>query len=54
MTDLGLVELRRGRQFGLGGLLLVVSTSGDESGVQGGQELQRVKVCEGTVVGLAK
>jgi hypothetical protein len=29
MTDLGLVELRRGRQFGLGGLLLVVSMGVD-------------------------
>jgi hypothetical protein len=34
MTDLGPVGLRKGKQFGLGGLLLVVSTSGDESGVQ--------------------
>jgi hypothetical protein len=29
MRDLGLVGLRKGRQFGLGGLLLAVSTRGD-------------------------
>jgi hypothetical protein len=42
MRDPGLVELRKGRQFELGGLLLVVSTSGDENGVQERQELQRL------------